>query len=201
MTRRVLILLLVGVVLAAVTAGAFAHAGRSGFTTSKPLPGWGVFTPAEWKTVSLRLEQRGFDAASIRLVDATDTTHHRPFGLVAGRSRMGTTCVTPVKGTTLGTTVCRLTKPLVVFTAPETWTQAAFAGKPAHVVHATAVLGVARHDVAGIVVEDPQFRPSGMVLIRAGRLLTFAAGFARLSSLRAFDAKNKTLARLELRAP
>jgi hypothetical protein len=190
-----------GVVLAAVTVGAFARAGRSELISSKPLPGWGMFTPAEWQTVTLGIERRGFDPGSIRLVGGTDTTNHRPFGLIAGRSRTGATCVTPVKGTTLGLTVCKLSKPLVLFTAPETWKDAAAFGVPAHVVHATAVLGIARHDVAGIVVQDHLNRRTGMALIQTGRLTTFAAGFSDLASLRAFDAKNRTLARVVLRTP
>jgi hypothetical protein len=198
-TRRAWILLALGIVAAVVTAGAFARAGRPEFTSSKPQPGWGMFTPAAWNTVSLRVERRGFDAASIRLVGVTDTSDGRPFGLVAGRSRTGATCVTPVRGTTLYATVCRLTKPVVVFTAPQTWKDAAVPGTPAHVVHATAVLGIARHDVSGIVVEDQRHQRTGVALIETGRLTTFSAGFADLVSLRVFNAKNRTLARLVLR--
>jgi hypothetical protein len=195
-TRRAWILAAFGILAAVLTAGAFARAGRPDFTPSKPEPGWGVFTPAQWKTVALGIERRGFDAASIRLVNVTDTADHRPFGLVAGTSSAGTTCVTPVTGTTLGATVCKLTKPLVVFTAPQTWNE----GSPAHVVHATAVLGIARHDVSGIVAGESG-RQAGMFLIRAGRLGTFASGFRNMSSLRAFNVKNRTLARLVFRAP
>lgn len=201
MTRRAWIVLALGIVAAVVTAGAFARAGRSEFAPSAPQPGWGMFTAAEWKTLSLRLERRGFDATSIRLVGATDTTKGRAFGLLAGRSRTGTTCVVPVTGTALGATVCRLRKPFMVFTAPQTWRDAAVPGTPAHVVHATAVLGVARHDVTGIVVEDKQHRLTGMALMQTGSLTTFAGGFAGVASLRAFDAQNRTLARLVLHAP
>jgi hypothetical protein len=186
----------VGVVAAVLTAGGFARAGRPDFTPSKAPPGWGVFTPAQWKTVSLGIERRGFDAASIRLVNVTDTADHRPFGLVAGRSNAGTTCVTPVTGTTLGATVCKLSKPLVVFTAPQTWKE----GSPARIVHATAVLGIARQDVSGVVVSELG-RQGGTFLIQTGRLKTFAAGFRNMSSLRAFNLKNETLARLVFRAP
>jgi hypothetical protein len=196
-TRRAWILLAFGLVAAVMTAGAFARAGQSDFKPSKPQPGWGMFTSAQWDTLARRIEGRGFDAASIRLVGVTDTSDGRAFGLVAGRSHAGETCVTPVRGTTLGATVCKLSKPLVVFTAPQSWKE----GTPAKVVHATAVLGIARHDVAGIVVNDSLDRPSGMALIQTGKLATFAAGFRNLSSLRAFDAKNHTLARLVLRAP
>ena len=201
MTRRAWILLVFGAVAAVVTAGAFAHAGRSEFTSSKPLPSWGMFTPAEWKTVSLRVEHRGFDAASIHLVGVTDTTRGRRFGLVAGRSRAGATCVTPVTGTTLGMTVCRLTKPLVLFTAPQTWKVGAAFGMPAHVMHATAVVGIARHDVGSIVVQDNLDHPTGMTLIQTGRLLTFATGFADPSSLSVYNAKGRLLEHLVLRSP
>jgi hypothetical protein len=199
-TRRAWIVLALGVALAAVTAGAFARAGHSEFT-SETRPGWGMFTPADWKTLSLGLERRGFDAASIHLVDVTDTTRGRRFGLIAGRSRTGATCVTPVTGTTLGATVCRLTKPLVLFTAPQTWKVGAAFGTPAHVMHATAVLGIARHDVAGIVVRDSLDHPTGVTLIRTGPFLTFASGFADPSSLSVYDAKPRLLEHLVLRAP
>jgi hypothetical protein len=196
-TRRAWILLAIGVVAAVLTGGAFARAGQSDFKPSKPQPGWGMFSPAAWRTVSSRIERRGFDAATIRLVGVTDTSDGRPFGLVAGRSRTGATCVTPVRGATVGATVCRLTKPLVVFSAPQTRTE----GTPPRLVHATAVLGIARHDVAGIVVEDSRAHPTGMILVQTGRMLTFASGFSDPSSLRAFDAKGRTLARVVLRRP
>jgi hypothetical protein len=164
-TRRAWIVLALGLVAAVVTAGAFARAGRSDFQPSKPQPGWGMFSAAEWKTLSLRLERRGFDAAGIRLVGATDTTKGRAFGLLAGRSRTGTTCVVPVTGTTLGATVCRLTRPFIT----------------------------------GIVVEDKQHRRTGIALMQTGSLTTFAGGYVGVTSLRAFDAHNRTLMRLELR--
>jgi hypothetical protein len=194
-------MLALGVAVAVATAGAFARAGHSEFTSSKPLPSWGMFTPAEWKTVSLRVEHRGFHAASIHLVGVTDTTKGRRFGLVAGRSRTGAMCVTPVTGTALRATICRLTKPLILFTAPQTWKVGAALGTPAHVMHATAVVGIARHDVAGIVVRDSLDHPTGMTLIQTGRLLTFATGFADPSSLSVYNAKGRLLAHLVLRAP
>jgi hypothetical protein len=199
-TRRAWILLALGVVLAAVTAGAFARTGHSEFTTETQ-PGWGMFTPAEWKTLSLRIERRGFDPASIRLVGVTDASDGRPFGLVAGRSRRGTTCVTPVRGTTLDATVCKLTKPLVLFTAPQTWKVGAAFGTPAHVMHATAVLGIARHDVAGIVVEDSLEHPTGVTLIETGRLLTFTSGYRDATSMRVYNTKGRLLTHLVLRTP
>jgi hypothetical protein len=193
-------MLALGVALAAATAGAFARAGHSEFT-SETRPGWGMFTPAEWKTLSLGLERRGFEPASIHLVGVTDTSDGRPLGLVAGRSRTGATCVTPVKGTTLDATVCKLAKPLVLFTAPQIWKVGAAFGTPAHVMHATAVLGIARHDVASIVVEDSLEHPTGVTLIQTGRLLTFTSGYREATSMRVYDTKRRLLAHLVLRTP
>jgi hypothetical protein len=198
-TRRAWILLALGLVAGVVTAGAFARAGRPEFTPSKPQPGWGIFTPEQWKALSLRVERRGFAAGSVRIVSAADTAGHHPFALVAGTSRTGGTCIVPVKGMTLGVTVCRLSKPLIVFTAPNTWRDAAVPGTPAHVVHAVSVLGIARRDVSGVVARGSGMA-MGLPLIGMGRLTTFAAGFRSGSTLRAYDAKNRTLARLVLRA-
>jgi hypothetical protein len=200
-TRRAWILLALGVVAAVMTAGAFARAGQSDFKPSKPQPGWGVFTAAQWKTLSLRVGRRGFAPGSVRIVTAMDTTGHRPFALVAGTTLTGATCIIPVTGMTLGLTVCRLSKPLVVFTAPNNWRDAAVPGIPAHVVHAVSVIGIARHDVSGVVARDGSGIAQGLPVIESGRLRTFAGGFRSLASLRAFDAKNHTLARLVLRAP
>jgi hypothetical protein len=196
-----LILLLAGVVVAAVTAGAFAHAGRSGFTPSKPQPGWGLFTRAQWKTLSLRVERRGFATGSIRVVSAMDATGHRPFALVAATTGTGATCIVPVRGMTLGLTVCRLSTPVLVFTAPSTWRDAAVPGIPAHIVHAVSVIGIARRDVSGVVARGASGMVQGLPLIEEGGLRTFGGGFRSLTSLRAFDAKNRTLAHLVLRRP
>jgi hypothetical protein len=120
---------------------------------------------------------------------------------VAGTTRTGATCIVPVTGMTLGPTVCRLGKPLIAFTAPNSWRDAAQPGIPARVVHAVSVIGIARHDVSGVVARDDGGMAQGLPLIENGRLRTFAGGFRSLSSLRAFDAKNRTLARLVLRRP
>jgi hypothetical protein len=198
-TRRAWILLAFGIVAAVVTAGAFARANQSEFTPSKTPPSWGIFTSAQWKTLLLRVERRGFAQGSVRVVSAMDTTGHRPFALVAGTTRTGATCVVPVTGMTLGLTVCRLGKPLVVFTAPNTWRDAAVPGIAAHVVHGVSMIGIARRDVSGVVARNDSGMAQGLPLMETGRLRTFAGGFRSITSLRAFNAQNRTLLQLDLR--
>jgi hypothetical protein len=195
-TRRIWILLAVGVVTAAAIGVGFSRAGRPAFTASKPSASWGVFTPAQWQTVRRNVQRRGFDAATVRVVGTTSS--RRPFALVAATSSTGATCVTPVNGTMLGTTICRLSKPLVVFSAPVTWRDAAVPGTPAHTVHATSLLGIVRRDVSGVVAIDHLGRMQGIALMPAGRMGTFAAGFADATSLRAYDARDRVLARIVL---
>jgi hypothetical protein len=197
-TRRAWTLLALGLVVSVAVGVGFARAGRPQ-CCSKSTASWNVFTPAQWKTVTLQVERRGFDASSVRVVATTEIASRRPFALVAATSRTGATCVTPVIGTQLHATTCRLAEPLLVFTAPETW-NTAVPGTPARTVHLTAVLGIVRGDVNGVATLDHRGLLQGLPLMAAGRMGVFAGGFFDATSLRAYDAHNRMLAHVVLPA-
>jgi hypothetical protein len=192
-------MLALGLAVSVAVGVGFARAGRPQ-CCSKTTASWNVFTPAQWKTVTLQVERRGFDASSVRVVATTEIASRRPFALVAATSRTGATCVTAVVGTQLRATTCRLTQPLLLFTAPETWKNAAVPGTPAHTVHATAVLGIVRGDVNGVAALDHRGLLQGLPLMAAGRMGVFAGGFFDATSLRAYDAHSRVLARVVLPA-
>jgi len=81
-------------------------------------PHWGLFSDASWKTVATRFEQRGFTPGSVRIVTATSLSrNHESFSLLSARAKSGRTCFVVVRGTSLGATICKVSKPLLVFTA------------------------------------------------------------------------------------
>jgi hypothetical protein len=188
-------LLAVGALLAA-SLGGFVLANRGSSAPFKPLPSWGVFTPAQWQSVSARLEQRGFAASSIRVVEAVGQHNKRIFALVAATSAGGHTCVVPVQRLALGRTICHMTKPVVLFMAPDYWNAAAANGRPVHRVDVTDVLGVARRDVTGVTLDqllDGRRSVQGLPLIEDSGLLTFAGSFADATALRARNARGRVL--------
>jgi hypothetical protein len=197
-TRRAWMMAAAGALLAA-TLGGFVLTRSGSSAPSKPLASWGAFTPAQWKSVSVRIEKRGFAASSIHVVEAVTQWDKRPLVLVAATTVRGHTCFVPVQGATLAPTICHLTKPVVLFTAPDYWIQPASAGKPAHKILLTDVLGVARRDIAGISVDqllEGHRSVQGLPLTESGDVLTFAGGFANLSVLRARNAGGRVLFRL-----
>jgi hypothetical protein len=139
--------------------------------------------------VTTRLERRGFTAARTRVVEAVGEQRQRPFALVAATSASGRTCFVPVRGISLGATLCHMTKPVVLWTAPDHW----------HHLRLTNVLGVARRDVVGISIDQRSGgypHTQGLPLIEDSGRLTFAGGFADASVLRARDARGRVLFRL-----
>jgi hypothetical protein len=191
-------MLALGLVAAVAVGAGFAREGKPQ-CCSKPLASWGIFTPAQWSSLKSTIARRGFDAASIRVVSSTAIANSRPFALLAATSRTGATCVIPVEGSTLGATTCRLSKPLLLFTTPDTWTDPTAPGVPVHTVQATAVLGLVRPDVTGVVARDNLGHTTGVALVPAGRMGAFAAGFGDVTSLSAYGAHGRVLARLTLR--
>jgi hypothetical protein len=193
-------MLAVGMVLAA-SLGGFVLAQRGSSASFKPSASWGVFTPVQWSTVRDRVEGRGFVATSIRVVGAVQQHDKRAFALIAAESTTGKTCFVPVHGLKLGRTICRVTKPLLVFTAPDYWIDPAAGGRPAHTVRATDVIGIARRDITGVSVDYASYGRryvQGLPLIGVSGALTFAGGFANASVLRARNASGRVLVRLDL---
>jgi hypothetical protein len=180
-TRRAWITIALGAAIAVAVGAGFARAGRPQ-CCDKPLASWGMFTPAEWTSVTGAIARRGFDGASIRIVSATELADRRPFALIAAASQTGTTCVVPVRGITVDAATCSLRKPLVLFTA--------------RTARETEVLGIARSDVAGVTATDTLGHRTGLFLIPAGRLQAFAGGFRDVTSIEAHDAYGHTLVRV-----
>jgi hypothetical protein len=197
-TRRAWMLAAAGALLAA-SLGGFVLANRGSSAPFKPLASRGVFTPAQWKSVSASVQRRGFAASSIHVVEAVGEHDKHTLALVSATSHAGRTCFVPVQGLKLGQTICHVTKPVVLFTAPDYWIAAATGGKPAHRVSVTNVLLVARRDVTGITVDqlfDGRRTVQGLPLIEDSGRLTFAGGFADASVLRARNARGRVLFRL-----
>ena len=186
---------MLGLVAAVAVGAGFARAGRPS-CCSTPQASWGAFTPAQWDTVTTAIARRGFDATSVQVVSAAGTPDGRPFALVAATRHGAAGCVLPVNGVHVGAAICRMTKPLVIFTTPDTWHDAAAPGVPARVVHATAVMGLARRDVAWLATHDDAGRAQGMPLLQAGPMRAFAGSFRDVASLRAYDGRNRELARV-----
>jgi hypothetical protein len=196
-TRRAWMMAAVGALLAA-TLGGFVVTRSGSSAPFKPLASWGAFTPAQWKSLSARLEKRGFTASSIHVVESVQNDRHM-LTLVAATTARGHTCFVPVHGVTLAQSICHMTKPVVLYTAPDYWLQPTAFGKPAHRIPLTDVLGVARRDIAGISVEqllEGHRSVQGLPLIENGGVLTFAGSFADLSVLRARNADGRVLFRL-----
>jgi hypothetical protein len=185
--------------VAAASLGGFVLTRDSSSAPFEALPSWGFFTPAQWKSVSGRIEARGFTASSIHVVEGLMQHYTRPLALVAATSARGRTCFVPVEGVTLRPTICRLTKPVVLFTARDTWLPPPVNGRPALPIPITDVLGVARRDVAGISLE--QFSAGrrlvqGLSLTEGAGMLTFAGGYDNASVLRARNARGEVLFQL-----
>src|SRR5438105_14321661 len=119
--------------IAAAGAGFLFLSGRSQ-AAAKPSASWNLFSPADWELVKLRAGWWGLSPDSLQVVGATELGDRRPFVLLTGSTATGRHCFVPLRGLALGAAVCRLTKPLLLFSAPPTWTSAG------HVVHATALI-------------------------------------------------------------
>ena len=186
MKRRVWKILAVDLAAGAVFGGAVLS-GRGASPTvvaPSPAPSWGLFSPAQWQTVSGRLARRGFEPASIRVVGGMLLPQDRPFVFVAGTTG-GRVCVVPVRGVHLGPTTCHAGKALVLFRSPGTM---------------RGVLGLVGRGVVGLSATDREGHVTGLPLIRVGGMLTFVDDVTDAVNLRAYGADGHVLARIELRA-
>lgn len=198
MTRRAWTMLALGLVVAVAVGVGFGRSGKPQ-CCSKPLASWGIFTAAQWSSLTGTIARRGFDGSSVRVVSSAALANGRSFALLAATSRTGATCVVSVTGDALGPTMCRLSKPLLLFTAPDAWAVPATPGVSAHTVHATAVLGLVRPDVTAVVARDHRGNATGVALVAAGRMGAFAGSYADITSLRAYGAHGRVLMRVTLR--
>jgi len=200
-TRRAWTILVVGALLSA-SLGGFVLLDRGQASGFKPLASGGVFTPAVWETVKQRVAQRGFTAASIRvLTTAGDPQSGKALTLLGASRPSGANCFILARGRTLGASICRLAKPVTVFTARDHFYELGAAGQR-HVISATDAIGLVRRDVASVVMSwKISGRPNlqGLPLFEVSGVRAFGFGFRGTSgTLLVRDAHGKTVSRLDL---
>jgi hypothetical protein len=194
-TRRAWAIAAVGLA-AAVALGGFAVAKARSTTTFTPSTSWSLFSPKQWSAVKTALGRRGFDPSTVRVLSGTQTSRRKPFALVAAQRGIEPACVSIVRGAAVGSTVCRLRKPLLYFALHDRCVPCAPAGgAPARVV---LVLGLARRDVASLASSDAAGRETGGTLIPAPFGWVFQSGATVQTDLVARDAAGRVLARVGL---
>jgi hypothetical protein len=199
MSRRAWTMLAVGV-LAIAASGVFAVTSGRSTSTIKPSPHWGLYSAKTWDAMATTFERRGFARASVHVVTGTTLmSTDQPFAILGARAASGNQCFAVARGTALGPAICRVSEPLVVFTARDVCTQCAPGRSP---VKTTDVLLLVRGDVRGVSMID-QGRESGVVISPAGGgLYAFnASGIRNNTLLRARGNGNTILAETLLRRP
>jgi hypothetical protein len=159
-----------------------------------------LYSNETWETAAARFEQRGFARASVHVVTGTRLmSTDQPFAILGARAASGHQCFAVARGTALGPTICRVSEPLVVFTARDVCTQCSPGRSP---VKTTDVLVLVRGDVREVSMID-QGRESGVGISPAGGgLYAFNASAIRENTLlRARGNGNTILVETLLRRP
>jgi hypothetical protein len=189
-TLRAWMILALGVVAIAGVGAFAATQGRSSSSPKTPAS-WGLYSSEQWNAVTARLAQRGFSRGSVRVVTGTKLSNGQPFALIGGRSA-GRACFAVSRGSTLGATICRFSKPVTVFSAPDRCA-ACSPGGPA--TKTRSILALVRADVTVTMVH--QGRESGIGVVPAGKGFAFNFSFVRSGDrLRARDASGRVLANI-----
>jgi hypothetical protein len=201
-TRRAWTILVAGVLLSA-SLGGFVLLDRGQASGFKPLASGGMFTPGVWEAVKQRVAQRGFTAASTRVLTSAGGGPQSGKALtLLGASRpSGANCFIVARGTTLGASICRLAKPVTVFTARDHFYEIGASGR-GHSFPATAAIGLIRRDVASVAMSwKVSGRPNlqGLPLVEVSGVRAFGFSFRGTSgTLLVRDAHGKTVSRLDL---
>jgi hypothetical protein len=112
-----------------------------------------------------QVERRGFDRASVHVVTGTKLmVTGQPFVLVGARSGSGRDCFTVVRGTSLGSTICDVSKPLVVFIQRDLCAPCAPGRTP---LKTLTILALVRHDVNTVTMTS-HGDESGLPIVPAG---------------------------------
>jgi hypothetical protein len=156
---------------------------------------WGLYSSAKWDAVAVRFTRRGFVRDSVRIVTAAQLANGQPFALLGARSKAGRTCFAVGRGIVLGATICRISKPLMVFSARDTCA-ACSPGGP--VLKTRSILGLVRSDVTATMIS--QGRESGLGVVPAGPGFAFNTSFVPGARLRARDASGRVLASITFRS-
>jgi hypothetical protein len=188
-TRHAWILLALGSVVVAGMAGFAATQGRSSPSTDTPAS-WGLYSSSDWAALKAGFARRGFARDSVRVVTGTKLASGQPFALLAGRSNVRSTCFAVARGSAVGGTICRLSRPVAVFSAPDTCAACSAGGRATRV---QTILGLVRPDVTVTMIHDG--RESGIGVVRAGKGFAFNASPVGVGDrLRARDAHRRVLA-------
>ena len=188
MTTRAWKILALGSVVIAGLGGFAVTQGRSSSAT-KTAASWGLYSPEQWDAVTASFARRGFARGPVRVVTGTKLANGRPFALIGG-TNAGRTCFAVARGSAIGVTRCRFSKPVTVFSAPDTCAPCS-PGGPALDTH--SILALVRADVTVTIVH--QGRESGVGIVPAGKGFAFNSSFLRSGDrLRARDASGRVLA-------
>ena len=188
MTSRAWKILALGAAVIAASGGFAATAGRS--SPSKPSASWGLYSSEKWDVVATSFAHRGFARDSVRIITATGLANGQAFALIGGRSKAGRTCFAVARGVALGSTICRISKPVIVFFAPDTCAPCSPGGPP---LKTRSILALVRGDVTVTMIS--QGHESGIGVVPAGAGFAFNSSFPRNGDrLRARDAAGRVLA-------
>jgi len=193
-TPRFCKILGLGAVVIAAVGGFAVSLGRSS-SSMKATAHWGLYSSAKWDAVAASFARRGFARDSVRVVTAARLANGQPFALLGARSNTGRTCFAVGRGTVLGATICRIWKPLMVFSAPDTCAPCS-PGRP--VRKTRSILGLVRSDVTATMIS--QGREGGLGVVAAGPGFAFNTSPVRPGDrLRARDASGRVLASIIFR--
>lgn len=158
---------------------------------------WGsLYSSSNWDVVKANFARRGFDPESVHVVTAATLTNGQQFAIVGG-TKSGHPCVAVARGTAIGATICRISKPVMVFYASDTCAACSPGGNP---VRTLSVLGLIRGDVT--VTWADQGHEGGLGGVPAGIGVAFNSSFvSRSERIRARDATGRVVASFLLRQP
>jgi hypothetical protein len=184
-------------ILPAVLVCALAGLGILWSTFNAPVvdaPWAGLYSSEKWDVVKADFSHRGFDSDSVHVVTATTLANGRQFAIIGGM-KDGHACVAVARGTAIATTICRISKPVMVFYAPDTCAPCSPGGPPKKTL---SVLGLIRGDVT--VTVSAQGHEGGLGGVPAGIGFAFNSSFASGSErIRARDASGRVVASFFLR--
>jgi hypothetical protein len=195
MTPRAWKILALGAVVIAAAGGFAVSQGRSS-SSIKLTAHWGLYSSAKWDAVTASFARRGFARDSVRIVTGSRLANGQSFALLDARSNMARTCFAVARGIVLGATICRISKPLMVFSAPDTCAACSPDG-PA--LKTRSILGLVRSDVTATMISEGH--ESGLGVVPAGPGFAFNTRPARPGDrLRARDASGRVLASITFRS-
>jgi hypothetical protein len=194
-TPRAWKILALGAAVIAAGGGFAAGAGRSS-PSIKPSASWGLYSAEKWDAVATTFAHRGFAHDSVHIVTGTRLADGQVFALIGGRSNAGRTCFAVARGSALGSTICRIAKPVIVFSAPDTCAACSPGGPP---LKTRSILALVRGDVTVTMVS--QGHESGIGIVPAGEVFAFNSSFLRNGDrLRARNAAGRVLASVTFRS-